>query len=64
MTALDPDPGSSLDQPLVGSGGVKTRPTVHGDPYKALDDLMVVVEQLCPVWPPRELFSSTGLWLL
>lgn len=24
-----------------------------GDPYEALDDLMVVVEALCPVWPIR-----------
>jgi hypothetical protein len=64
MTALIPESETPLDQPLTGSGGLQTRPTVHGDPYVALDDLMVVVEQLCPKWPPRELFKSTGLWLL
>lgn len=24
-----------------------------GDPFRALDELMVVVEALCPVWPMR-----------
>ncbi|MGD9597390.1 MAG: hypothetical protein AB7G76_03345 [Steroidobacteraceae bacterium] len=23
------------------------------DPYEALDDLMCVLEELCPRWPPR-----------
>jgi hypothetical protein len=64
LIALNADPGAPLDQPLVGSGGMQSRPTVQGDPYMALDDLMVVIEQLCPVWPPRELFKSAGLWLL
>jgi hypothetical protein len=26
----------------------------EGDPYRALDDLMAVVEALCPVWPSRD----------
>jgi hypothetical protein len=25
------------------------------DPYRVLDDLMAVIEALCPVWPPREI---------
>ena len=25
------------------------------DPYRVLDDLMTVIEALCPVWPPREI---------
>ncbi len=31
---------------------------------RALDDLMVVVEALCPVWPERPLFKDTGRMLL
>jgi hypothetical protein len=27
------------------------------DPFAALDDLMVVVEALCPAWPPRQGFG-------
>jgi len=28
------------------------------DPFEALDDLMVVVEALCPTWPHRESFGT------
>jgi len=28
------------------------------DPFEALDDLMVVVEALCPTWPLRESFGT------
>lgn len=31
-----------------------------GDPYLALDQLMVVVEALCPVWPSRPTFADAG----
>jgi hypothetical protein len=34
------------------------------DPFEALDDLMTVIEALCPVWPHREIFSSTDRFLL
>jgi hypothetical protein len=34
------------------------------DPFEALDDLMVVIEALCPKWPPRETFSSSSIFLL
>jgi hypothetical protein len=27
---------------------------ISDDPYAALDDLMCVIESLCPVWPVRE----------
>ena len=28
------------------------------DPYERLDDLMTVVEALCPTWPTREPFTG------
>jgi hypothetical protein len=34
------------------------------DPFEALDDLMTVIDALCPVWPEREIFSSTSRFLL
>jgi hypothetical protein len=34
------------------------------DPLEALDDLMTVIEALCPVWPNREIFSSTDRFLI
>jgi len=51
-------------QPLARSGGVNIRPASHRDPYEALDDLMAAVEALCPRWPTRELFKSSGVWVL
>jgi hypothetical protein len=34
-------------------------PTAEKDPYAALDDLMCVIEILCPVWPQHAL---TARW--
>lgn len=48
---------------LLGSG-VQESPAPQvsssGDPYLALDQLMVVVEALCPVWPSRPTFVDAG----
>jgi hypothetical protein len=41
------------EQPIVNGGGLSARSHRNGDPYVALDDLMVVVEALCAVWPSR-----------
>jgi hypothetical protein len=41
-----------------------TAPSEHQrDPFAALDDLMTVVEALCPKWPDRDITRGT-LWLL
>ena len=34
------------------------------DPYEALDDLMLVIEGLCPVWPDKEIPRVTVGFLL
>jgi hypothetical protein len=49
---------------LVAEGGVTGTPAGNRDPYEMLDDLMTVVEALCPRWPPRETFKPSGSWLL
>lgn len=39
---------------------------VHSErePYEALDDLMSVIEALCPTWPERPVFPATAKFLL
>jgi hypothetical protein len=47
---------TSLDSetPIAASGGIAAPTLVEGDPYQRLDELMVVVEALCPTWPERK----------
>jgi hypothetical protein len=42
---------------LVGAGGLPRQGPAASDPFADLDDLMVVVEALCPVWPERPLMG-------
>ncbi len=58
------DPADDRRQPLAAEGGVTVAPAGKGDPYETLDDMMVVVEALCPKWPPRGTFKAGGNWLL
>jgi hypothetical protein len=52
-------------QPLAADGGITHVPAATSrDPFEALDDLMTVIEVLCPVWPNREIFSSTDRFLI
>ena len=44
--------------PFVADGGVQEHTSSSRDPYVVLDDLMVVVEALCPVWPARPTFGE------
>lgn len=59
MSSADPPA-----HPLSGDGGIGSPPTGTRDPFEALDDLMQVVEALCPTWPQRPLFSDTGIFKL
>ena len=43
---------------LVAGGGIRVPVQPMRDPFEALDDLMVVVEALCPRWPSRESFGT------
>jgi hypothetical protein len=52
-------------QPFAADGGMTYAPTAtNRDPFETLDDLMTVIEALCPVWPNREIFSSTDRFLI
>jgi hypothetical protein len=54
-----------MDEPFAADGGIAHVPAATGrDPFEALDDLMTVVEALCPVWPNRAIFSSTDRFLI
>jgi hypothetical protein len=44
---------------ITGSGGAAPPVSSESDPLKALDDLMAVVEELCPVRTRRDTFKNT-----
>lgn len=53
------------ESPFAADGGLDAAPVRNDDdPYRALDELMAVVEMLCPVWPQRDLFRSGPKMLL
>jgi hypothetical protein len=49
---------------IAGEGGVTTPIESDRDPYERLDDLMVVMEALCPRYPEREPFLGTEVFRL
>ncbi len=49
--------------PLARDAGVVVAPQLR-DPYAALDDLMMVVEALCPTWPDRRIPTDWGVYRL
>ncbi|MCK6372346.1 MAG: hypothetical protein L6Q83_13680 [Gammaproteobacteria bacterium] len=49
---------------LVADGGLRTLTTPRREAFETLDDLMVVVEALCPTWPPRPPFTPMKKMLL
>ena len=53
-----------IESPFAAEGGLRSQPPVAGDPYEALDELMAVVEALCPVWPQRPAFTPDCRMLL
>jgi hypothetical protein len=46
--------------PLSSTAGVSAPLADARDPFEVLDDLMQVVEALCPTWPARELFRDAS----
>jgi hypothetical protein len=52
------------DPPFAANAGIQSRAARPEDWLRELDDLMVVVEALCPHWPAREPFSHSGTMLL
>ena len=55
----------NMDPPLVLDAGLpNSRVDSARDPFEALDDLMTVVEALCPRWPSRGTFSDSAIFLI
>lgn len=52
------------EPPFVADGGLPYAPSGSTDPFAALDELMRVVEALCPEWPERPPFSANARMLL
>lgn len=56
---------TSGTQPLVQDAGVPWNSgQTSTDPFVALDDLMCVVEELCPRWPERPTFQASRVFLI
>ena len=51
-------------QPIMGDACPPADPPPVRDPFAAFFDLMLVVEELCPVWPARETTREGDHWLL
>jgi hypothetical protein len=64
MREVEHKSASELPALFVSEGGVVATVTDEREPYEALDDLMSVIEALCPAWPPREISSGMGKFLL
>lgn len=56
--------GPGAGQPLAAEGGIRAPPGHAADPYQALDELMAVVEALCPRWPDRPTFPPGAVMRL
>jgi len=49
---------------IVSVLGPIEAPDSDRDPFEVLDDLMVVVEALCPIWPDRPTYRDSTCFLL
>jgi len=52
------------EQPIAEDGGIQAPIPDTRDPYEILDDMMAVVELLCPEYPEREPFREDSDWRL
>jgi len=52
--STEPEVTTGARHLLAANGGLEQQLGRPADPFAALDDLMVVVEALCPRWPARE----------
>jgi hypothetical protein len=54
-----PEQNQGLTRPVVlfADGGVSAPISSGRDPFEALDDLMAVMDALCPEWPSRKSFG-------
>ncbi|MGH8289058.1 MAG: hypothetical protein ACREV7_08520 [Steroidobacteraceae bacterium] len=52
------------DPPFAADAGIRSPVARPEDGLRELDDLMVVVEALCPRWPAREPCAHSGMMRL
>lgn len=53
-SSAESTPLTAVSYPLVRGAGTVT--ATERDPFEILDNLMAVIEGLCPQWPPRGVF--------
>ena len=51
-------------QPLASEGGISESPADARGPFEVLDDLMQVIEALCPTYPQRDTFPDGAIFKL
>ena len=49
---------------LVSAGGISESPADSRSPFEVLDDLMQVIESLCPTYPQRDTFPDGAIFKL
>jgi len=54
----------TVDHPLSSEGGLHWPAHDRHDPFEAVDELMQVVEALCPTWPSRAPFPRSATFIL
>lgn len=63
-SAKSPEPQPETPTPFTAEAGIGRDPTCERDPMARLDELMAVVEALCPEPPQHPLFSDRDMFLL
>jgi hypothetical protein len=66
MKSAEPLVSTAKDHTRAGGTGVSadSAPAAPTDPYALLVELLVVVEELCPSWPPRDTFAGSRIFRL
>lgn len=59
MKSIEPQTSAESAHHFAAGGGIKPARRSGRDPFETLDDLMTVVEALCPTWPPRDSFKES-----
>ena len=52
------------DPPFAADAGIASTLPRPQDAFRALDELMVVIEALCPRWPGRQPFDGSATMVL
>jgi hypothetical protein len=64
MNLLRHPMSNDVESPLAREGGQSAPRAGPREAFGELDDLMIVVEALCPKWPPRQPISPRSRFVL